>query len=75
MSERKLSEKQKQEIEKIKKQWSSEMTELFKKWEEEEKNIREENPNAPRLLDKHLKQTVEIEKKYKERIRQVAKAE
>lgn len=75
MSERKLSEKQKREIDRIKEQWSNETTELFEKWEEEEKNNREENPDAPRLLDKHLKQTVEIEKKYQQRIRQVLEAE
>lgn len=48
-----------------------EINQSFNEWDEEERILKEKNPSAPRIMDKHLKETVEIEKKYKERIRQI----
>lgn len=66
-----MTEKQKQTIEEIKKQWVDEARPLFDKWEQEEKMLRQKTPDAPRILDKHLREIVEIEKKYKTKIRKV----
>lgn len=71
MSEKKLTEKQQRMIKEIKKQWADEVRPLFDKWESEEKMLRQKNSNAPRILDKHSREIIEIEKKYKEKIRQV----
>ena len=71
MSEKKLSEEQEKKIAEIKEQWANEMCPLLDKWEEEERMLRKENPQAPRELDKHLKETVAIEKKYQKMIKQV----
>ena len=44
---------------------------VFDKWDDEEKRLRKNNPNVPRILDKRLKEQVAVEKKYKEMIRLV----
>lgn len=72
MNEKQLSESQKERIEEIKKQWADEICPLMDKWDEEERLLREKNPGAPCILDKHLKETVAIEQKYREMIRLVA---
>lgn len=71
MNEKQLTEEQKDKISKIKQQWADEIGPLFDKWDEEEKMLRQKNPKAPHILDKHLREQVEIENKYKEMIRQV----
>lgn len=71
MSERKLSEDQEKRIAEIKEQWALEISPLMDKWEKEEQLLREKDPNAPRVLDKHLQETVAIEQKYREMIRRI----
>lgn len=61
MSEKTLSEEKKRRIEEIKKQWEEELFPLFEKWEKEPAGI----------LDKHLKEETEINRKYQEMIRKV----
>ena len=61
MSEKTLSEEKKSRIEEIKKQWEEEIFPLFEKWEKEPAGI----------LDKHLKEETEINRKYQEMIRKV----
>ena len=71
MSEKRLTNEQQQRIEEIKRQWADEMGAVLDKREKEENLARHKNAKAPRILDKHLKETVEIEKKYKEIIKKV----
>ena len=56
------SEEKRNKIEEIKKQWQEELFPLFEKWEKELVGI----------LDRHLKEEAEINRKYQEMIRKIA---
>lgn len=71
MSESQLSETQRKRIEQIKKEWQNEICSLFDKWDKEDKELRKKYPDAPVVLDRHLKQQAEIEKKYRDRIQAI----
>lgn len=55
-------EEKRNKIEEIKKQWQEELFPLFEKWEKEPVGI----------LDRHLKEEAEINRKYQEMIRKIA---
>lgn len=71
MSEPQLTEEKRAKIEEIKQEWINEICPLLEEWEREEKELREKNPNAPIILDKHLGEQVRIENKYKAMIQKV----
>ena len=71
MNEKQLTEERKNKINKIKQQWADEIGALFDKWDDDEKMFMQKNPKAPRILDKHLREQIEVENKYKDMIRQV----
>lgn len=63
MREKQLADSQNNRINAIKEDMALEMSSLFQKWDDEEKQFREKNPNAPRILDKHLREQVDAERK------------